>query len=431
MWVEPRPHRVLVATGLAALVSSLLVPAWRWLAADAVATVQPERALALVPHHPRALEIAATQAIAGGDLASAEELAKLAIARRPLEGRAYRVLAAVYEQTGRVAEAYAAHRAAIAVSPNDAISRLWLASRSLEEAQYPEALGHIDRALRARPDLADTVFPVLSAGLGNPDFVAALVTNLAAAPPWRGAFIDQVIQEVAPLETVGLLIDRLADRGRLTERELRAWLGRLAHERRWDALSAAWERFVAPGLRSSYALVDGGFERDPHGFGLGWLVSRVPGAQIGFAPARGSRNGGRALMVRFLDQRVPFAHVQQRLLLSEGRYRLSGEARAESLRARRGLVWEVRCDDRHEPLAIGPALSGTKPWHEWSVAFVVPHDCPSQWLTLRLLAIGPSEEMVGGMAAFDGLGIARLDGGDGDAESISSVRPSARQQKAD
>lgn len=431
MWAEAQRPRVLVATGLAVMVSSLLVPAWRWFAADAVATVEPERALALVPHHPRALEVAATRALAGGDLASAEELAKLAIARRPLEGRSYRILAAVYEQTGRMPDAHAAHRAAIAVSPNDAISRLWVASRLLDEAQYPEALGHIDRALRARPDLADKVFPVLSAGLGNPDFVAALVTNLAGAPPWRGAYLDQIIREVAPLEAVDALIDRLAARSRLTERELRAWLGRLAHERRWDALSAAWERFVAPGARSSYALVDGGFERDPHGFGLGWLVSRVPGAQVGFAPARGSRNGGRALVVRFLDQRVPFEHVQQRLLLPQGRYRLSGEARAESLRARRGLVWEVRCDDRNEPLANGPALSGSQSWHEWSVEFVVPRDCPSQWLTLRLLAWGPSEQMVGGVAAFDGLGIARLDDGPGEAESISSVRARTRQQKAD
>lgn len=398
--------RRLVVAVLAALgILSVLGPAWRWLAADGVVEERPERAQALVPGHPRALELMAARALAEGDTNSAEELAKAAIARRPLEGRPYRILAALYEQSGRLPEARAAHRAAIAVAPNESISRLWTASWLLSEGKYPEALGHVDRALRARPDLAATIFPVLLQGLGNPDFVRALIEALGRDPPWRPAFVADAFRRHETIDSVLPLIEGLSARGALPEGEARLLVERLEREWRWAELRSAWQRFVEGPPNA--LLVDGGFERDPHGFGLGWQVSRVPGATVAFSLARGSRDGGRALTVRFLDQRVPFAHVRQRLLLQPGSYRLSGEARAEALRARHGLAWDVVCDGRDDVLARSPLIHGTRPWQAWAVDFEIPVDCPSQWLTLRLVAIGPSEQLVGGAAAFDGLSITR------------------------
>jgi tetratricopeptide (TPR) repeat protein len=405
MSAEPPFARIVAATLVALAVSSLIVPASRWLVADAIVAQRPERALRLVPDHPQALELAAVRAFTAGDRASAEALAKAAIAHRPLEGRPFRILAALYEESGRVPEARAAHLAAIAVSPSDAIARLWIASRLLSDGRYDDALGHVDRALRARPDLSGSVFPVLTGGLGDPAFVEALVDALRASPPWREAFLAEVMQRGPTLETLSPLVEGLAGPGALPVREARLLLARLEQDRRWADLRSAWVRFVDPEADPPDRVVDGGFERDPHGFGLGWRIARVPGAIVGYAPAQGSTDGGRALSVRFLDQRVPFEHVQQRLLLSEGRYRLSGQARADGLRARRGLAWAVRCDDRQEPLAVGPLVSGTRPWHDWAVEFAVPTGCTSQWLTLRLVAVGPSEQLVGGAAAFDGIEI--------------------------
>jgi tetratricopeptide (TPR) repeat protein len=411
MWAEASPPRRLVAILAAIALLSLLLPAWRWLSADSIALKAPDRALARVPDHPRALELAAVQAYANGDTEAAEAFARAAIAGRPLESRPYRILAAIYEDSERMPEARAAHAAAIAVAPSDAVARLWLASRLLAEGRFVEALGHIDRGLRARPDLSTAIFPVLAGGLENVDFLDSLVSQLAAAPPWRQAFLDEAVRKAGTIEVVLPLVEGLAESVGLTDREVRLVASHFEHERRWEDLRAAWHRLAMPPGLSEGLVVDGGFERNPHGFGLGWRLSRVPGAIVGFASARGSEDGGRALNIRFLDQRVPFQHVQQRLLLPEGRFRLSGEARADSLRARRGLRWEVRCDERSDLLGAGPLLAGTQGWHAWQVDFAVPAECPSQWLTLRLEAVGPSEQMVGGAAAFDGLSIEPIDDG--------------------
>jgi tetratricopeptide (TPR) repeat protein len=156
--------RRVLALILAGSVLLLLEPAWRWTSADRLVGVSPDLALARNPGHPRALENAAARAFESGNDEQAVELGKAAIARRPLEARSYRVLAAAYERKGRLPEARAAHMAAIAVAPSDSVSQLWLASRYLGESRFTDALDHIDRALRARPDLAELVFPVVAGG---------------------------------------------------------------------------------------------------------------------------------------------------------------------------------------------------------------------------------------------------------------------------
>ncbi len=405
MLAEVSRIRLIVATVLALGVLALGVPATCWVMADRLATTAPEQALSWVPDHPKALESAAARAFDAGDDAAAETFAKRALASRPLEARPYRILAAIYERAGRLADARAAHAAAIAVSPSDAVARLWLASRLLVETRYAQALEHVDRALRARPDLNAVVFPVLASGLDNPAFSAALTDSLLTSPPWRRDLLGYLVRGSPSIDPALPVFEALADQNQLAAGELELLTGALERDRRWQDLAAAWRRVGSAMYADGSFVVDGGFERDPHGFGLGWRIGRVPGAIIGFAPARGSANGGRAIWIRFLDQRVPFAHVEQRLLLPEGRFRLSGEARADGLRARRGLLWEVSCDGHHQPLASSPLVVGHQDWRAWSVDLDVPKDCGSQWLRLRLAAVGPSEQLIGGQVAFDGLRI--------------------------
>lgn len=403
MWGDASTGRIVAAATVALGVLLLWFPAARWVAADAALPDAPDRALARVPLHPRALEIAAARALEAGDDSRAEMLARKAIAQRPLEGRPYRILAAIYERSGRMAEARAAHLAAVSVSPSDAVSRLWIASRLLAESRFPEALSHVDRALRARPDFRQSVFPVLASGLGNPSFVEALVEALAPRPPWRRELLAHLVRAPGDLDVVVPVFEALSTQTSLTTEEQQLLVGAFEGAARWDELQDTWQRLFVSPQEGRGAPFDGGFERDPHGFGLGWRVGRIPGAIVGYAAARGSVDGGRALTVRFMDQRVPFAHVQQRLLLSEGTYRLSGEARADGLRTRRGLRWEVTCDGRSEPLGTSPLIVGSHGWQGWTAGFSVPPGCPSQWLVLRLAAVGPSEQMAGGAVAFDGL----------------------------
>jgi hypothetical protein len=112
------------------------------------------------------------------------------------------------------------------------------------------------------------------------------------------------------------------------------------------------------------------------------------------------------LTIRFANQRVPFRHVGQLLLLPPGRYELVGEVRLDDLRAARGLRWQVVCIDGPAGiLGRTPALKGRQDWTTWRVPIDVPEDCPAQRIELALEAIGPSEELVGGTVRFDGLRI--------------------------
>jgi tetratricopeptide (TPR) repeat protein len=412
MSAEGSLMRHVVAGALALCVLALGIPATRWVMADRLATSAPDKALRWVPEHPVALESAAASALDAGDDAASESLAKRAMARRPVEARPYRILAAIYERSERLADARAAHLAAIAVSPSDAVARLWIASRLLVEMRYADALRHIDRALRARPDLHAVVFPVLAGGLQNPGFLDALVGSLLQSPPWRKELLSYLTRHSASIDPVLPLFEALAESNQFADGELRLLTGGLERERRWDDLVAVWRRFEPASYADGSFIVDGAFERDPHGFGLGWRIGRIAGAIIGFAPARGSANGGRAMVIRFLDQRVPFAHVEQRLLLPAGRFRFSGESRADGLRTRRGLRWELACDGRNELLASSPLVVGAQDWRAWTVDLDIPRDCGSQWLRLRLAAVGPSEQLVGGQAAFDGLRIEPLPSGE-------------------
>jgi len=395
-----------------AVALALLIPALRWGYADYVYKRDLDSALAVVGHHPDALEQLAARHLEGGRLAEARAVARKAIRQRPLESRGYRILAAAYEQEGRLADAAAAHRAAVAVSPSNVPSRLWLASRDLERGEFGSALDHLDRALRAEPARQREVFPALVSGLGNPGFDGALIERLGQRPPWRAAWLGTVASR-APLPIALAFFEAVAPGAGLSDAEARAWLQRLERERRWDLYARFWEMGSQEHpQRANPWLVDGEFEAASAGYGRDWRIGRIVGATTTLSGNSGRRNGGRALTVRFANQRVPFRHVSQLLLLPPGRYELAGEVRLDDLRAARGLRWQIVCiDGPREVLGRTPAFKGRQDWTAWRAPFDVPESCPAQRLELVLEAVGPSEELIGGTARFDGLRIAaRPDG---------------------
>jgi hypothetical protein len=396
----------LAAIVAAAVALALLLPALRWGYADRVHSRDPDSALAVVRYHPDALEAVAARHLEAERLAEARAVAREAIRLRPLESRGYRILAAAYEQEGRLADAAAAHLAAVAVSPSNVPSRLWLASRDLQRGEFGSALDHLDRALRAEPARQREVFPALLGGLGNPGFDGALIDRLGQRPPWRAAWLGMVAGQ-APLPIALEFFEAVAPGAGLSDPEARAWLERLERERRWDLYARFWEMgSESHPNRSSPWLVDGEFEAASAGYGRDWRIGRVAGATITLSGGSGRRNGGRALTIRFGNQRVPFRHVGQLLILPPGRYELVGDVRLDDLRAARGLRWQVVCvDGSNDLLGRTPAFKGRQDWTAWRAPFDVPEGCRAQRLELVLEAVGPSEELIGGTARFDGVRI--------------------------
>ena len=383
------------------LVLALLWPAVRWTLADRYAQTQPQRALALIDGHPQALAAAAAEAIAADDLIAADRLARAAIAARPLESRGWRLLAAIDQQAGRLPEATAAHQAAIAVAPSDAISRLWLGSLRLSQGRYQQALGDIDRGLRAQPAWRDQVFAVLVPGIAQPQFAAAMVAQLERNPPWRREFVEAVTVGDQDTDRVIGFADDLADARPLPRAEAQAVISRLQRDQRWPEMRAAWLRQQdrATGAEAPL-LANGNFASDPEGFGLGWRFSGSAGSMLGLDAGIGGGEGARALSIQFLQQRVDFQNVWQLLLLEPGRYRFDGEARGLGLRTTGALRWDVLCYGDSLRLGDGPALRDGATWASFAFDFVVPPDCPAQWLRLILQASGPSQQWIGGTAQY-------------------------------
>lgn len=347
--------------------------------------------------------------LAAGRLESAERMVHAVLARAPLQGRAYRLLAQSAERAGDSDRAATLYAQAVQVQPRDLASRQWLAARALSQGDLATALAHYDRMLRIRPSLAPALYPLLTT-LVEQGAAAALLPLLEVDPPWRQSFLAQIAQTAARSEVLHVLFQPLAKApAPLRENERAVYLERLLRDQRYTEAYLAWVGFLPESQRGELGnLFDGGFEQPPENAGFGWRFGRAAGASIDRQRTAGA-GGQRALRIDFANRRVPFSHVSQLLALGPGRYRLQGRARLEDLRNERGLRWRLHCaQGRSQTLAETERLSGNQPWRPFTVEFEVPAaDCQGQWLQLELAARIPAEQRIGGRARYDDLRIVR------------------------
>lgn len=340
--------------------------------------------------------------------APAQALARSVLAREPLRADAFRLLARGAEKGGE-RDASLLYEQAVLVQPRDLFSRQWLAAQALARGDVVAGVGHYDRMLLVRPELAGEIYPILTQ-LVEQGAAGALLPLLAADPPWRAGFLSHVAGAVVDVDALHALFQPLARSAEpLHDRERNAYLERLLREQRYTEAYQAWAAFLPEDRQSVLGNVfDGGFEHSPENGGFGWRVGRVAGARI--EQVGGSGVGGeRALHVAFSNQRVPFSHVSQMLALVPAAYQLQGRVRADDLRNERGLRWRVVCaDGGRQPLAETSPVSGTAPWQPFSVTFAVPEsDCRAQWLQLTLAARIPAEQRISGQVWYDDLRIVR------------------------
>lgn len=404
-----RPAAMAVAFSVALLVAYSAV---RIGVSDHLVRSDPAAAVEWLDRNPFAWQNLSAASLERGDPTEARAHALRAIALRPLEPRSYRLLGASFEAEGKLAEAAAAHRAAIGVAPSEARSHLWLAGQLLAAREYPAALGHVDRALRAQPDLAETVLGPLLAGLDIPGFRDALTDLIASRPPWRRSLLVRLAGEDHPIQGVDEFMRAVASTSPFEFDEIATWLARLEREQAWAAFvhHAGGLAGQRDGGVPDERLVDGSFAGPFRSQGLGWRISRAPGAVT--ATTRPSRQDPErsALSVRFNGQRMRFEHVAQLVVLEPGQYRFAGEGMSQMLRVRQGLRWSVRCFEDYRSIAQTPPLTGSVDWKSWSVVIDVPSDCRAQWVRLEQIVDSPQDEWIGGLAQYRGLSIRRLEG---------------------
>ena len=404
-------------TGWAVILTTalgVLIAAWRifgLMQAELRAGETPQAALRWMPAYAPALMALAELRLREGDLVGAADLARKVLALEPLQGEAFRVLAQVAEQQGEADAAQALYRITAQRAPRDAIARAWLAQQALQQGHYAEALVQIDRVLRMAPARTAGVFPVLVTLARDPVFADALVTALAAAPPWRSGFLAVLLDpKTGDQEAARQVLQALDARGALLPEDRAAWLDRLIAKGQWGEAYARWAGKAVKQDGQLPHIYNGDFERDPQGAGFDWRMHKVAGVLLTFEEGKGSE--GKAAVLQFLGRSVAEAGLQQALLLQPGQYRLRVRMRAQTLRSELGLQWQVHCAEPAGVVARLNTIDGSYEWRVFETDFNVPATgCPGQWLRLVNRVSSGAAQRLAGSLWLDNLEIIRLPSG--------------------
>lgn len=384
---------VVIAIAFAALAGWRVVGLMQ---AERYAKTDPERALRWRPDDPQARLALAERQLVQGDLVAAQASARHLLAQEPLQGVAFRVLAQVAEKQGNHAEAFRLYRIAERRAPRDLLTRAWLTQRYLEQGDFARALEQVDRILRMSPKRANSLHPVMVQLAQDPAFAKALATVLHADPPWRTGLLAALRdpQTGNPLAN-GQVMQALQDQDGLSGDEYARWLDSLMMEGRWGEAYARWAGSATKSGGRLPLVYNGDFAEPPTDAGFDWRLRRVPGVLLRFEQVGGT--SGAAAYLKFLDRRVPSAGLEQPLMLSAGRYRLSLKAKAQALRSELGLQWVVVCVGAGGVTARSESLEGSFGWREFATDFTIPASgCQGQWLQLiNPVPAGAAQRVVG------------------------------------
>ncbi len=399
---------MLVLLPLSAYIGSIVL---RLAMADVLSNTDTAAALRWWPAHHTARAQQARSALAADPNAVVAPLAKDVLRMAPMDGAAYALLAATHDRSGEIDVAAQLYAIASAHAPRDRHAHAWLADYYAKSGDHALMLNHVDELMRMMVRGQSQLFPAVAALIPEPQSRAILIRFLGdRAPPWREEFLRWLAAQPGAVDALAAVFAPLRNATQpLTAVERSAWIDGLI--RAGDASQAygLWAVDLSPERRGALGNVyDGGFELTPDNAGFGWQFNRVAGATIRQEATPGAINA-QALLVEFHDQRVPFEHVRQTLVLPVSRYALSGRVRVDDLRNERGLQWVLRCPNGTE-LGATTRFNGNSAWRSFTLEFTIPAtDCTLQTLMLRLDARIKPEQMIGGRIWFDGLRIQRLD----------------------
>lgn len=345
----------------------------------------PNRALRAWPWQAEAHLALAADALGGAGGSASPSLAEAhgrkALTHAPLSVRAVSVLGQAAVARGEFQNADALMQAAARRSLRDAPSQTWLFARALDRQDYPAAMRSLDVLLRRRPELNETLFPVLFPLLdAAPGARAALAERLALTPPWRPLLLTSYSRTASQPAFAYHLHQLLRDGpAPPTDQEARAYIDRLVRDRAYVAALVAWQQQrpkTAAGL-----LIDGGFEAEDRLPPFGWQLLAADG---GAAEIIRSPSGeGRALQATALGGLQRQRLAEQLLVLAPGSYRLQGRVWREANTPEDALVWTVRCEN-------GPAIEATQTLREsgegtflFFISFETAQACPAQRLALE------------------------------------------------
>ncbi|RPD84080.1 BTAD domain-containing putative transcriptional regulator [Luteimonas sp. 100069] len=317
--------------------------------------------------------------LAAGERAQAAALARQVLAREPLRGEAFALLAPALAGTGTPAEVLARYEVAVRRAPRDAHVRSWLAVHALRHGDYASAADQLDALMTVSPRYRDAAMAALGQLVADPDFADALARHFVDRPQWRGRLL-RYLESDGPPGALDTLHGALGRHGQLDQSDVARWLAGLIRGGRWGEAYAAWVGTL-PGLPERVPQPwNGAFANAPTSVGFDWHLRRTPGV----VAQRVATTGGHAMRFTFLGRPVAAVGLEQPLLLAPGPHVLRVRMRTADLRASRGLEWTLTCGDNRTRIADGARVRESRTWNDFSLGFEVPEGdhCTGQWLRL-------------------------------------------------
>ena len=342
--------------------------------------------------------------------ADIQALARRALVSEPLNASAYRLLA----ETSADAETIRRHMATAArLSRHEAIAHLWLTNDALVRGDIAVVFALGETLLRTKPEVTDLVVGFLAAVAETPEGQRRLIERLAAAPPWRKAFLaswpGHFRSTGVPLSVFSAL--RQTSRP-ASPTEVAPYLMHLVRLGNVEQAYAAWLKLVPREMHAKVGLLtNGGFDDEISILPFDWQIGQGRNATVEIARS-GQPGNQRWLRISFGHGRVRAPEISQVLFIGPGRYRLSGRFRP-SVVAKRGLRWEITClSGKQVQLGRTDLLNGnSRSWRPFDMRFEVPDvpDCKGQRIRAFHDARSASEEFIEGEVSFDDLTIERTE----------------------
>jgi len=394
---------------------------WRIIAGTAASNASatdPGTAVAWMPNEPEALDELAFREFTktGGDLDIARNLAERALRSSPLDARALLLLGLIADRQGDHERGESLIRLSASRTWRDTATQAWLVNRDIQRREFDQALSHIDALMRVNPEFVspevlEQTFPVLAAFTIDQGTFKVLASFLAAAPPWRAAFLTLLSTRLSNADRLVQLYAILKDSQHPPDsKELKPFLDRLIKDGRFADAYQSWRETLPPQqrLREAYPY-NGDFAAPIDGLPFNWVLQPTPGMDIQVVTSLGEPES-RALQFQFSGTRLGVFTVGQLMLLPPGEYRLTGKVRAEALRTQRGLRWQVSCTESPQnTLALTSLVANATPWTTFSADFTVPaKDCAGQRLNLEIPSRTASEREIEGQIWYENMQIVRI-----------------------
>lgn len=304
------------------------------------------------------------------------------VASNPGDSQAWVALAVLVQPEGTLPspDSAAVLATATRLAPNDAQVLLMQARLALQAKDWTTAVQHLSRlsVFHQQPNATRALAQLMVLAVQQPVELAALYEALSQALRADHRWLEHTVRAMpgAKLEVIYAmpLVSQAIEHGVLSPGLGQFVIRHLKAEGRWLDAYVVWLSLWKKPLA---LLFNGDFEQPFISHGFDWEITDTnlhrAGAQV-YQSGRGER--GQVLQVVFTGREMRLPIVRQHLLLTPGRYRLTGEFQSSELRSQQGLSWVLSCAVGGQELGhSAPVLAQGRQWQTLELDFVVPPDC--------------------------------------------------------